>query len=382
MVKVNVTPSVLKWARKRYNLSVKEVAKRIGKKPSVIKSWENGEENPTYVQLETIAYQIYKCPLGVFFFPEPPSELDKKSSFRTLPNHERKKLSYSVMKLIDKAESYQLSLKELYDNKNPFEPLITNELTFSKDFEIEKNVKEVRNYLGVSLKEQFNWKGERIALKEWRESLEKAGVFVFKDAFKDDKISGFCLYDDKFPLIYINNSMPKTRQIFTLFHEITHLLFGLNGIDKMKDDFLDILADEEKKIEIFCNQFAADFLVPNERFNRDIDGIKIDEKSISKLANKYSVSREVITRKLLDLGMISERFYREKRSKWIKEAKEKKKGNGGGGNYYYTKLAYLSNNYLETVFKKYHSREISPMDVSDYLNVKINNIASLEAYFN
>jgi len=42
-------------------------------------------------------------------------------------------------------------------------------------------------------------------------------VFVFKDAFRAEDYCGFSLFDPVFPLIYVNNSMPKSRQIFTLF---------------------------------------------------------------------------------------------------------------------------------------------------------------------
>ena len=56
----------------------------------------------------------------------------------------------------------------------------------------------------------------RKLLKAWRKTLLDVGIFVFKDAFRVDDYSGFSLYDDVFPIIYVNNSSAKTRQIFTL----------------------------------------------------------------------------------------------------------------------------------------------------------------------
>jgi Zn-dependent peptidase ImmA (M78 family) len=73
-------------------------------------------------------------------------------------------------------------------------------------------------------------------------------VSVFKDAFRVDDYSGFCLYDDEFPLIYVNNSTSKTRQIFTLFHELAHLISHTSGIDTLRNDFIDRLPDNERKI--------------------------------------------------------------------------------------------------------------------------------------
>lgn len=54
------------------------------------------------------------------------------------------------------------------------------------------------------------------------------------------------IYDKVFPLIIVNNSMAKTRQIFTLFHELGHLLFETSGIDKLKDDFVNILPEKDR----------------------------------------------------------------------------------------------------------------------------------------
>src|SRR3546814_18114157 len=80
----------------------------------------------------------------------------------------------------------------------------------------------VRRYLGVSLEQQCAWRDDETALKEWRAALQRVGVFVFQDAFRTDDFSGFCLYDVEFPIIYVNNSSAKTRQIFKYFHEPAH----------------------------------------------------------------------------------------------------------------------------------------------------------------
>ena len=188
--------------------------------------------------------------------------------------------------------------------------------------------------------EQLEWGDAILALKHWRETFENNGIFVFKDAFNYDKISGFCLYNKEFPIIYLNNSMPETRQIFTLFHELAHLIFGVGGIDTLDDRFLGRLSPGDKQIEVFCNEFAGKFLVPDNHFDSQIYGCEINEEVISSLAERYSVSREVILRKLLDRNIIDRRFYQEKAEEWIEIAKESRR-RGGGGNYYYKKISYL-----------------------------------------
>jgi len=56
----------------------------------------------------------------------------------------------------------------------------------------------------------FEWKDVDTALKKWRKAIESKGIYVFKEAFHLDDISGFCIYDYEFPVIYLNNSMPET----------------------------------------------------------------------------------------------------------------------------------------------------------------------------
>ena len=85
-------------------------------------------------------------------------------------------------------------------------------------------VESVRKFLNIGLEEQKKWEDCDTALKKWRNALAKHDIFVFKEAFRDSGVSGFCLYDKLFPVIFINNSIPKTRQIFTLFHELANLL--------------------------------------------------------------------------------------------------------------------------------------------------------------
>ena len=115
-------------------------------------------------------------------------------------------------------------------------------------------------YLGIDIEEQTRWNDPKKAFSRWREVIEASGIFVFKDAFRNYTISGFCLYDEKFPLIYVNNSMSDTRQIFTLFHEIAHLLYLTGGIDYIDDYYLEDIEGDKKNIEIFCNAFAVNSL--------------------------------------------------------------------------------------------------------------------------
>ncbi|MBW2741571.1 MAG: ImmA/IrrE family metallo-endopeptidase [Deltaproteobacteria bacterium] len=377
---IPVNPDILRWARETAGYSIEDVVDKIDRKHvtvKVVQDWEDGNSSPTYPQLEKLAYEIFKRPLALFFFPEPPEEETPRQSFRTLPQEEIDLLKPKLLYMIRKAMVFRENLKELFDYVNPAKKKIYIDFEIKSSDSVSNVAIEVRNYLGISLNEQYALKSTEDALKYWRNLLEEHGVFIFKDAFKDDELSGFCLYDDVFPIIYINNSQAKIRQIFTLFHELAHLLFRTGGIDLNHDDFIQSMSGSNKQIEIFCNQFAGEFLVPFEDVQKYLRNTSIDDNLLSGLAKKYSVSREVILRKCLDLGYIDHEFYNAKVRKWEYE-RLKYDRSGSGGNYYLTQKAYMGDRYVERAFSKYYNGFISKLQLSDYLGIKEANVVKFE----
>ena len=380
---VPVTPEVLRWARTSMNMPLEEVARRMGKQPSDIEAWEKGEGAPTYLQLDTLAYEIYKRPIALFFFPNIPDEEDIKSSFRSLPESAINSMPPRVHFLLRKARAYQLSLAELYDGINPLDRSIVQDFSLTISTELSEITDKIRSYLGVKLEEQFEWESIEDAFKNWRKLLENTGVFVFKDSFRSrakgsmpSPLSSFCLQDKIYPIIYINNNNSISRQIFSLFHELAHLLMNTSGIEYREDVTRDI-TKESLKVEYLCNQFAASILVPISNFQKLTSGITINDNSVSDWAKKYKVSREVILRRLLDKGRISEEYYRTEKYDWSEDTKRQ----GSGGDYYLTKIAYLDGRYMEEVLRQYYQSKISIIQAANYLDIKANNLPSFEDYY-
>ena len=223
-----INPQVLKWARERANISLEDVAGKFKKDIKVIEKWESGEESPTYAQLEKLAYTLYKRPIALFFFPEPPEEPDERQEFRTLPEFEVENLAPDTLYALRQAKAMQLSLKEINDDLNPSDQKIFRDISINLQEDLISSIQKIRDYLNISLEDQSSWQDEDIALKSWRNIIEKSGIFIFKRSFKQKEVSGFCLIDREFPIIYLNNSTVKTRQIFTIFHELAHILLQTN----------------------------------------------------------------------------------------------------------------------------------------------------------
>ena len=110
-----INPKTLKWARESANISVEEVAFRMKKAAETVEGWEQeGAHSITYVQLEKLAYEIYKRPIAIFFFPDPPTEVDPRSSFRTIPSSELDDLPSTFFKLHLRNIEYCLKCQLLF----------------------------------------------------------------------------------------------------------------------------------------------------------------------------------------------------------------------------------------------------------------------------
>lgn len=370
--KLPITPSVVSWARKRAQYSIEEAKEHFRN----IAEWEDGISWPTYPQLEQMSDK-FKCPIAVFFFPKPPESEAIQQTFRTLPEQEFELIPRAVKVLLRKGRAMQINLAELNDDTNPANKLITKDLQFNIDGSIDEMAASVRKYLGVSLDQQFQWPTADEALENWRRTLNDSGIFIFKDPFYNGKYSGFCLYDNIFPIIYVNNTTTKTRQIFTIFHELAHLIFHTSGIDTLDDSYVDSLPDNEQKIEVICNRFAGQFLVPEDTFEEFLAEYLPNKETASLLANKYCVSREVIYRKFLDRDLITQNEYDSAADLWRKQ----KGRDGNGGNYHYNQRVYLGDQYINLAFKRYYQNRFDLVRLAEYLNMKPKNVNKFEATY-
>ena len=373
-----VNGDIIRWAREFYNMSPDEAAQAIGVDLSRYMNWEAGKEHPTYAKLKKIS-DVFRKPTAVFFFPEPPQLPSIKGDLRTLPDEIVNSFSKNVIIQFEKAKVYQLSLEELYGSK---ESIIAQRSSFPKD--IDQLCSFFRMQLEFPISAQKARKSTKVVFEIFREKFYDLGIYVFKDAFKDNRISGICLNNDHFPVIIINNSMSFARQNFTLFHELYHLISDTSGAEIIRDDYYVALNDQQTEIEKSCDSFANAFLVPMDDFKLEIKKKPLDEDRIAELSTLYSVSKEAIMYKLYMMGKISPAEYNDLKELFYGDAIRnggKKKGQLGGGNHYYTQLAYLGQRYTGDVFKQYFSGKIDSIRASEMLHSKVDHLPNLETVY-
>ena len=370
-----ITPEVVTWARERAGYKLDELSKKADFKK--LAAWESGELGPTYRQLEKLA-DTFKVPLVAFFLPEPPNVEPIEGTFRTLGSEQFDEIPPPVRLLLHKARGFQIGLAELNGGRNPAERLISRDLQIRDREPTETVADRIRNFIGVPLTDQFGWENEDSALKAWRSAFYRVGVTVFKDAFGADEFCGFSLYESEFPVIYVNNSNPKTRQIFTLFHELAHLLYHTSGVD-MRREFSIALPAEYSHIERQCNALAGAVLVPDTAFDNELHMKSPPRVEAERLAKRFSVSREVIYRKFLDRGLVNSAEYKAATQEWMAQLGSRKKS---GGNFYRTRITYLGEEYIALVFRRYYQDRIDDDELANYLDIKPRQIDLLEeTYF-
>jgi Zn-dependent peptidase ImmA (M78 family) len=377
---IPVNNDILRWARETSGLSIADVARKLDKPIKTIENWEQGVSSPTYPQLEKLAYELYKRPAAVFFFPSIPQESSPRAEFRTLPEEIVDTMPPEIIKQYKKAKVYQLNLKELDNQNNNNISRLLNNYDLTNTSNISDIAESVRDFLKIDINTQKSWKNQEEALEAWRNAFITYGIYIFKDAFHNDHYSGLSLYDELFPVILLNNSMSKSRQIFSIFHEIAHLLFKAGGVDVLQESFSDRLHSNYYSIEQKCNEFAGEFLLPTSIFKANYPSF--NEENITELSDIYKVSREVILRKYLNLQLISSNTYKQYSEKWLKEYYDfrKKKSDNSGGDHYNNKISYLGKYYINLVFSHYYQGKIDAISLADYLNIKVGNVPTFEGY--
>lgn len=378
----NINPSVLKWARERKQYLHIDIARKLhatSVTERVLTDWEEGRDAPTYPQLEKLA-DCYKVPVAVFFFPEPPNIEDATVSFRSVPGFNSDLIPPATLDVIHRVQAAQMALKEFNDGANPVRNPLHKNIRLSVNEPVEALATKLRgeNFLDISLKDQFKWTKYMDALEAWRDAIEKQGIFVFRWPFTSKHLSGFCLYDEEFPVICLDSQETKGRQIFTLLHELAHLLNGESSVTLDKG-ILEIRDDDIRQSEYYFDNIAGAVLVPMNDLKKQVKKGDYGNKDFyTWQAKRYKVSPLMLLVRCRLSGLISYNVYMGVRESLKTYSGEEQGSNGG--DYYRNHLSYWGKAFLQNILSRHHQNRISEYEMSRVLNMKIKNIEKLEGY--
>lgn len=367
------------YARKYSGFTLEQIASKLKISIAEVELYETNACQISITHLEKLS-TFYKRPLAFFFLSSVPSDAVIPRDFRIVyASEENPSFSPKEYLAIRQARYIQSMIADLSEDE------------FRYDFRaisLSDNPEEVgdyfRKYLGLKTATQFKWRDPSTALREWKNILGYKQIFVLQSALPRSHMSAFCLIDKAPYVLMLNSSEDVNRRIFSLFHEIGHILLNKSGICTPEDFSRN--SYEYIQIEKFCNAFAAAFLVPQEEFLKDDDVIKmskggIDDEGIFKIAAKFKTSSEVVLRRLLSFKYIDEAFYKARKGEWKKkyEAKPVAPKKKIIIPQYRKCLNRNGRAFTLFVLNQYHSDRISYSAASEILNVKAKYISQLEA---
>jgi len=144
-------------------------------------------------------------------------------------------------------------------------------------------------------------------------------------------------------------------------------------------------------IELFCNEVAANALMPKE-FIENLDKKAFENaKEVFKNAKIIGVSSFALIVRALNLNIISLNSYKKLKveadyeyNEFLKreaekKARQKEKEKTGGPNYFLLQLNRNSRLFTQTVLDAFRGGYIEPTQASNLLNVKVNKFPKLEA---
>jgi len=155
------------------------------------------------------------------------------------------------------------------------------------------------------------WVLERIALSpdgndrfsEFSKAIEQAlGIDVMIAPSPEQDFFGAAITDREFPFIFIESGQPRTRAIFTLAHELGHVLARDGSPCTVERDVSDGVPLDDR--EGLANAFAASVLMPEAEVREMLESGGRTARTVATMIVRFGVSFESLVWRLYNLRLI------------------------------------------------------------------------------
>ncbi len=344
-IRVAVAPAMLRWARERAGLSLATLKESFPQ----IEAWESGEARPTLKQLERFAKKTH-VPFGMLFMESPPDEALPIADFRTMRGTRRRpspNLLETIYLCQQRQAWYRAHLQTMGYAPLPFvatASLTDDPLAIAAD---------IRRRLHFEMAERSSLPTWSEALRHFIEQVELVGILVMASGIvgnnthrklDPDEFRGFTLVDDIAPLVFINTADTKAAQIFTLAHELAHVWLGRSGVSDA-----DVASFPPLDVERWCNQVAAELLVPRDALQEMYDPDADLTVELDRLARQFKVSTLVILRRVYESGLLDRETFRQTYEATLARLRQIERRGSGGGSFYRTLNVRVSKPFAQAI---------------------------------
>lgn len=283
------------------------VVSKTGIKPDKLDRWLNTQDVlfPTINQAKSIANCLHIPFAGFYMNPE-------HVKLKSIPSVKNYRTLYGGVELDDSA--INIAMMDLLRERDfLLESSKENDISlpiFNLSIALRDNpilwAKSIRELFDIQLDVQYKCTSSRKFYLYLREKIEAAGIFVH--CFTDvpmEMARALAIYDKDMPIIGLNDEDRPPAKSFSMIHELVHIF---KRESSLCNDMRSIRSEE-----VFCNAVAGELLVPKAALESTIKFKEMhkpyNKQDIEYLANKFSVSKEVIIRRLLDTGHINDTVY-------------------------------------------------------------------------
>jgi len=380
--KAYITAEVLKWGRLSAKLSIADVSMKLPCKIEQLESWENGVDYPTVKQAEKLAH-LYRRPLAVFYLSKPPKDFQTLRDFRA--NVPIGDFSTALTFIMREIQEKQYWIKEflLEHSEKP--------LTFVGKFNGSNTISEIANDIRNVLEIGQNTNVDDLLIY-WINKVEAKRIFVSLASNVHSRLKiditearGFVISDNIAPFIFINSDDPETAQLFTLVHELAHIWINQSGVSNI--DFREYPPQSFDSSEVFCNEIAAEVLLPETLIRKTFNKTILSFDGVDKFASLMKVSPYFVSVRLLKLDMLSRtsfdsfrKIYNERYEQFLAKKEIAKKKSTGGPDFYVLQIRKNSRAFTHLIYDGYKGGDINGYEASTLLHIKINNFTKLENY--
>lgn len=338
---LSLTPKVLRWARERAGLDRSTLAKKVTGKPTAerVKQWEQ-TGLLTFAQVRKLAHATH-TPEGFLYLNEPPDDRLPIPDFRTVKDENVRHPSPDLLDTVYMMQRRQTWMRDfLIEEGEPQLEFIGSVTLDSNPLKVAFEMRKALGVVGGWANEESTWTN---ALMHLRRKIEAAGILIAINGvvgnnnhrkLDPNEFRGFVLSDRFAPLVFINGADFRAAQMFTIAHEVAHLWIDREGVSNFE-----AMQPPPIRVEQWCNQVAAEFLVPTAELSEAWENAKRSKEPYQVLAAHFKVSTIVAARRVLDLGIISKRQFFQFYDSYQKDERRKKEAQKSkGGDFWNTQI--------------------------------------------